>query len=176
VHARKMPPGDASALRERVIEWVEESAAWYDLARECPEPNGKLYAELNSLHLQPLSREAKDHAKLISSARRCATRAQTDYSAEPDFWNAVMAADAHLAWTLLDGSFGAPDDRGVAVAADVANTYQLAISGVGPTPRELDSVTRQLELLADLYSAIKGEGDQTAGRLRKIAALLRGAG
>jgi CHAT domain-containing protein len=138
------------------------------------------YPTLNRLALSALSkRDAKQRAADVELARRCIGAADARFAASPDFWNAVTVADAFVVEALLDQSLAEPDPEGAAALDRIENAYRTAIRSVLVRPKDLDSVARQIELLALFFGARpKGwkEAHRMAARLRELGVRLQRAG
>ncbi len=105
----------------------------------------------------------------LELARGCAQQARAAWRANPDFWNAVMPADALLTERLLDRSFGSKGRAGETSFTEVQKTYADALAHVPGTPRELDSVVQHLRILQVLFKAQGRLNHRLAGRARLIA-------
>jgi hypothetical protein len=105
----------------------------------------------------------------IERARECARHARTAWRSNPDFWNAVMPADALLTERLLDHSLGVKGTSGMDALADVQKAYADALAHVPGTPRERDSVLEQVDILQMLFAAQAHLNPRQASQARLIA-------
>ena len=105
----------------------------------------------------------------LELARGCAQQARAAWRANPDFWNAVMPADALLTERLFDRSFGSKGRAGETSFTEVQKTYGDALAHVPGTPRELDSLLQHLRILQVLFKAQGHLNPRLAGRARLIA-------
>jgi hypothetical protein len=105
----------------------------------------------------------------LERVRECAQQARAAWRANPDFWNAVMPADALLTERLLDRSFGSKGRAGETSFNEVQKTYADALAHVPGTRRELDSVEQHLRILQVLFEAQGHLNPRLAGRARLIA-------
>jgi CHAT domain-containing protein len=129
------------------------------------------YPALNWLALTALEAISPDGAE---DCALCARKANDRFVQEPNLWNAVMTAEAYLVEALCRGTLG---DEGTTFE-QVGKRYAEALTNVQFAPKDLDSVTQQLCLLALLFEA-KGEirtpksrakaHATVAGRLRQLA-------
>jgi hypothetical protein len=105
----------------------------------------------------------------LERVRGCALQARADWRANPDFWNAVMPAEALMTERLLDRSLGSQGRAGETSFTEVQKTYTDALAHVPGTPRELDSVVQHLRILQVLFEAQGRLNPRLAGRARLIA-------
>ncbi len=130
------------------------------------------YLLLNRLALEALTpwagREG-DRAAAVALAHEAGRRAAERFAAAPDFWNAVMQAEAGLVEHLLDGSLGAEGTEGDGALEEVAAGYVQALAGVIARPGQVDSVTTQMDLLSRFCDALSLDAGTGAGALRRTA-------
>jgi len=76
-----------------------------------------------------------------------------------------MAADAYLVESLCSGALGNEDEKSEKAFEEVSRRYSEALAHIQIAPKDLDSVTQQLCLLA-LYSMprLRLESGQAEGR------------
>ena len=86
--------------------------------------------------------------------------------ANPDFWNAVIPAEALMTERLLDRSLGSRARAGETSFTEVQNTYADALAHVSGTARELDSVEQHLRILQVLFEAQGHLNPRLAGNTR----------
>jgi len=143
---------------------LEQAIDWYAKAGTQP------YPVLNLLALEAV-RDFGIEAEPTSleRVRRCALQARADWRANPDFWNAVMPAEALMTERLLDRSLGSKGRAGETSFAEVQKTYADALAHVPGTPRELDSVVEHLRILRVLFEAQGHLNPRLASRARLIA-------
>jgi RNA 3'-terminal phosphate cyclase len=96
----------------------------------------------------------------------CAKKANERFVQEPTLWNAVMTADAYLVEALCRGTLG---NEGKTFE-QVGKRYAEALTNIQFAPKDLDSVTQQLCLLALLFEA-KGEIRTPKSRAKADAAV-----
>ena len=104
------------------------------------------YAVLNWLALTALETTNPDG---VEDCVLCAKKANERFVREPNFWNAVMTADAYLVEALCRGTLV---DEGKTFE-QVGKRYGEALTNIQFAPKDLDSVTQQLCLLALLFEA-----------------------
>lgn len=120
------------------------------------------YPALNWLALEALDGAYEEG---IAACLLCAKKANEKFMRAANVWNAVMAAEAYLVETLCDGQLGRPGDTGDQVFERVWRRYAEAFAHVRFAPKDLDSVTHQLCLLALFFDA-KSVAVKQAGRTR----------
>ena len=149
--------GDVLLALERAIDWYAKAGT-------------QPYQVLNLLALEAV-RDFGIEAKPTSldRVRGCALQARAAWRANPDFWNAVMPADALITERLLDRSFGSKGRAGETSFTEVQKTYADALAHVPGTPRELDSVVQHLRILQVLFEAQGHLNPRLASRARLIA-------
>jgi hypothetical protein len=143
---------------------LEQAIDWYAKAGTQP------YPVLNLLALEAV-RDFGIEAKPASleRVRECSQQARAAWRANPDFWNAVMPADALLTECLLDSSLGSGGKAGETSFTKVQKIYADALANVPGTRRELDSVEQHLRILQVLFKAQGHLKPRLAGRARLIA-------
>jgi hypothetical protein len=143
---------------------LKRAIDWYAKAGTQP------YQVLNLLALEAV-RDFGIEAEPTSleRVRGCALQARADWRANPDFWNAVMPAEALMTERLLDRSLGSKGRAGETSFAEVQKTYADALAHVPGTPRELDSVVEHLRILRVLFEAQGHLNPRLASRARLIA-------
>jgi hypothetical protein len=149
---------------EKILEALSRAIDWYGRGGELP------YQVLNRLGLEAvrdLGLRTKPAA--IERARECARHARMAWRSNPDFWNAVMPAEALLTERLLDHSLGVQGQTGNGALTDVQKAYADALAHVPGTPRERDSVAKNLRILQVLFQAQGHLDARLAGRAKRIA-------
>lgn len=137
---------------------------------ESPQPGWNPYACINRLQLDTLLNDFTDGspAKALAKAGRCQAAARSRYGQSYEFFDAVMAADAETAKWLLEP---APStDEVTEKAAVLLQVYRDAVHELAATPRQFDSVARQLRILSTFLKARAKEDDgQRAEVLEAVA-------
>jgi CHAT domain-containing protein len=143
---------------------LEQAIDWYAKAGTQP------YQVLNLLALEAV-RDFGIEAEPTSLelVRGCAQQARAAWRANPDFWNAVMPAEALMTERLLDRSLGSKGRAGETSFTEVQNTYDDALAHVSGTARELDSVLQHLRILQVLFEAQGHLNPRLASQARLIA-------
>ena len=149
--------GDVLLALERAIDWYAKAGT-------------QPYQVLNLLALEAV-RDFGIQAQPTSldRVRGCAQQARAAWLANPDFWNAVIPADALMTERLLDRSFGSKGRAGETSFTEVQKTFADALAHVPGTPRELDSLVQHLRILQVLFEAQGRLNPRLAGRARLIA-------
>jgi hypothetical protein len=140
---------------------LEQAIDWYAKAGTQP------YQVLNRLALEAV-RDFGIEAEPASleRVRGCAQQARAAWRANPDFWNAVMPAEALMTERLLDRSLGSRGRAGETSFTEVQKTYADALAHVSGTARELDSVLQHLRILKVLFEAQGHLNPRLAGNTR----------
>ena len=140
---------------------LEQAIDWYAKAGTQP------YQVLNLLALEAV-RDFGIEAPPASLelARGCAQQARAAWRANPDFWNAVMPAEALMTERLLDRSLGSRGRAGETSFTEVQKIYADALAHVSGTARELDSVLQHLRILKVLFEAQGHLNPRLAGNTR----------
>jgi hypothetical protein len=149
-------------------EAIRQSMAAYKNASGLEsEPSFDPYPALNWLALEALGGE---YRKGVGACVTCAKRANQEFLREANLWNAVMAAEAYLVETLCNGRLGRPSTVGEQAFEDVWRRYADALANVRFAPKDLDSVTLQVCLLALFFEA-KSVFERQPARGRSQAAV-----
>ena len=143
---------------------LERAIDWYAKAGTQP------YQVLNLLALEAV-RDFGIEAQPTSleRVRGCALQARVAWRANPDFWNAVIPAEAMMTERLLDHSLGSKGRAGEASFTELQKTYTDALAHVPGTPRELDSVVQHLRILQVLFEAQGHLNPRLASRAKLIS-------
>ena len=154
IFAREILAANASN-RERSIknfrEAIRQSIAAYKNASGLEnEATFDPYPALNWLALEALGGEYRQGVDVCLA---CAKRANQEFLREASLWNAVMAAEAYLVETICDGRLARRSPAGEQAFEDVWRHYADALANVRFAPKDLDSVTLQLCLLALFFEA-----------------------
>jgi hypothetical protein len=115
------------------------------------------YNALNRLALDALTPwrgGERERDAAVEFARQCRQAATQDFARSRTFWDAIMQPEALLVECLLDGSLAQSGDAGQAALKHVIQAYSEALSNLTATPRELDSVVSQMNLLATFCDAL----------------------
>ena len=132
-------------------------------------PGWNPYACINRLQLDAVLGADADDARRVALARS-ELAARTLFATTYDFFDGVMAADTVVAEWLFDRkpprSERAQDDDVVRLLA----VYRGALKELPATPRQFDSVVRQLQLVAEFLAA---RGEKVEKRDIARAAVLR---
>ncbi len=159
VHARGALAGRAGEF-ERMRDALERSARCYGaVASQLGAKTVAPYQTLNWLFIWSLTALAEERRRYVPHVQRCVAAANAGYADEPQPWNVAVVADAALITALLDESLAAPGAAGERAFESVAAAYEEVLRSVLVTPRERDSVLRQVALVALFQQAI----EQAAG-------------
>ena len=177
--ARAIIDPDAANRQESIKnfrEAIRQSIAAYQSAAGSENEAGfEPYPGLNWLALEALN---GDYRKGVATCLLCGKRANEEFLREANVWNAVMAAEAYLVETLCNGRLSKAGAAGDQALDDVWRRYSDALANVRFAPKDLDSVTMQLCVLALFFQARSAFENQAgrsraqrivAERLRKLA-------
>ncbi len=172
----------ASAFKRKAIVLARAGKPWKDVAAPLADareayassaggpdatPASNPYGPLNRLQLDALLGGAGDPP--AAQLDGCQAAARERFAHSFGFFDAVMSADTELTRWLYTEALAD------SAATQLERCYRDAIAGLTYTDRELDSVTAQLIILADLLdcrAAAPGSGD-AAEQDRNRAAVLR---
>lgn len=164
IFARQMIDADPNPDAEKGFdEAIAASIAAYDKAAGQPrEENFDPYPALNSVALNSL---AGTYRQGIDLCRACAAKANDRFIKSGGFWDAIMVPEAFLIEVLCSGALGqaAADDA----LEQIFEKYDRAMRDVLVLPKEMDSLTQQLSLLALFFEA--KHQPEIANRLRHLA-------
>jgi CHAT domain-containing protein/pimeloyl-ACP methyl ester carboxylesterase len=164
---RAVAERDASKATEALEKAAEgyRSAHARNLARKDFDP----YPTLNWLMIEAvLGKRVGDGDAL---ADRCEAVASERFHRDRRFFDAIGIADAALVRALLSARLEADEKTGKAEVARLAEAYRDVIGRAGPTPRELDSVTRHFDDLAALIGKLRPAGAATRSIVARLAEL-----
>jgi CHAT domain-containing protein len=126
------------------------------------------YPLINALALRSI---AGAYEPGILSAAECGENANKRFMENGDVWSALMAAEAHLVECLCRGDFFREDASSEQYFEKVWQHYSDAMARLRIAPKHLDTVIRQLSLLALLFEARSIiEGQRRRSRPAKVAA------
>ncbi|MNF24572.1 CHAT domain protein [compost metagenome] len=129
------------------------------------------YARINRLQLDALLGVVHPD---LSESLRCQAAARARFQKNFDFFDAVMSADAMVAGWLLTDSLPQQGAVKAPVSDALTDLYWDALQGQRPSPRQFDSVVRQLELLADFFKLRGAKGSaQKVSTLQALAEALK---
>jgi hypothetical protein len=179
LYARRLLAGEpgppAKGNRDEMLSALEASAEAYRRAEADPANHRfRPYNALNRLALKALlpASAASERAAAVALARQCRQAAAQSFARRPDFWNAVMQAEAVLVEHLVDGGLGKPGEVGQSALDEVVAAYENALSNVTAKPSQIDSVATQMDLLSTFYDALAIDAGEGAASADRIAARL----
>jgi len=164
IYARRIIKGDASVEGEFDQAIRASIAAYQQSAKPVAGDDFHPYALLNQIALQTLLNQGKD---VIELCRECSAKANTNFMESGSFWDAIMVPEAFLIETLCSGMLSNPGESGDQALQPVIEHYQASLRSIQVLPKEMDSVTQQLNLLALFFEAKKQA--HSARRLRRLA-------
>jgi len=106
----------------------------------------------------------------VEICRLCAKKANETFISAPNIWSAVMAAESYLTEVLCTGALGQAGADGERTLAQVAKCYAESLTNVQFAPKDLESITQQLDLLALFFDA-KSQADGPTAQANKAVAL-----
>ena len=164
IYARRIVAGDSSAAGDLDEALRASIEAYQESAETAPSAELYPYALLNRLALQALFGAPEDAAKIC---RACSLKANANFVKSASFWDAIMVPEALLIELLSAGALAQTGEPGDRALEQIIGHYEASLRSVQVLPKEMDSVTQQLRLLALFFEA-KKQSD-SAGRLRKLA-------
>jgi CHAT domain-containing protein len=150
---------DAKAVSDSIRKAAERYRAAHQ--RALGRGNFDPYPALNWMTLSAIAGDAVPEAESILT--RAETAARERFAKSRDFFDASAIPDAKVAVALVSGSLS---DQVAELAALYADTFNV----MSATPREIDSVTRQLALTASLMRKLS-TGKTADARTKTAAAL-----
>ncbi|MBL8533451.1 MAG: CHAT domain-containing protein [Betaproteobacteria bacterium] len=171
------------ARMEDLLESLERGIEAYETASGKPDDaDYRSYIALNALGLRatelgPEPAPPSQRQEWLAQVRLCRERAHTGFRSMPDFWNAVMPADSAVVESIIVGDLAAAGQAGEETLQRLKDDYGEALSSVRGTPRELDSVVKQLDLLSlflkvkSVLAASRTDATATARLSKRLAQL-----
>lgn len=145
--AARVAAGDGpltGADRARLVKALDEARRWYAAGDRGDGDADHGYAALNAMLLQVLlGSPDTPRPDLAERAGRLAAWARQRLSLAPDFWLAVMPADASVVEAIALGTLDAPATR-EATARALAQAYRDSTASTPAHGRERDSVRQML--------------------------------
>jgi hypothetical protein len=164
IYAVRIVKGDASVEGEFDQAIRASIAAYQQSAKPVSSDEFYPYALLNQIALQALLGQGKD---VIELCRKCSAKANANFMESGNFWDAIMVPEAFLIEALCSGMLSDPGGSGDQALEKVFEHYQASLRSIQVLPKEMDSVTQQLKLLALFFEAAKQA--HIARRLRRLA-------
>ena len=129
------------------------------------------YPVVNRVALLAVLGEApKDwEEQLNESALNARERFQQDRGTKDAVFHAVASADIAVVRALADKTLDTAGAKRTAAINDIVGQYQQTLSAVQATPRQVDSVVRQIKTLATFMDKLGGAKRAGAGKLRRDA-------
>lgn len=153
VLARSLLESENGDVAEEFHEAIKASGETYKrVSRDAKGKIVKAYQALNWLALQSLDDDGKK-SEYVSLCLECAKLANENFRKEPDFWNAIMVADAFLVECLYGRGLGVASQGRVSADEKVWQLYSQALHTSQVTPKSLESVTEQIKFLALFFDA-----------------------
>ncbi len=164
VHARAYLEHRAEADFAAMAQALDHSTRAYSaMASKLGDKELRPYPTLNWLFLWSLTAALEDRRAYIPHAQRCAAAANAAYAERTDPYNSIMYADAALVSALLDDSLAAAVSGSGAALEGLVSGYEDALDSTLVTPRERDSVVRQIRLMALFHRAYERARNAPAG-------------
>ena len=163
--------------REQVLEAIADAAGFYELSakRHRERDTFDHYPVVNRLALLAVLDKLPDDwdALLKESAQNANERFQNDRGTKDAVFHAVAAGDIAVVRALADKTLGTPGQQRDDAVVTIANQFLQSFRTVQATPRQVDSVVRQLNTLAALIQKVGSPGlADTATALTEVAAKL----
>jgi len=164
IYAGRMVKGDASAEKDFDQAIRASIAAYQQSAKPVSSDDFHPYALLNQIALQALLGQVEGALELC---RRCSAKANANFMESASFWDAIMVPEAFLIEALCSGILADPGESGDRALEKIIEHYEASLRSIQVLPKEMDSVTQQLNLLALFFEAKKQS--HIARRLRHLA-------
>ena len=119
---------------------------------------------LNQIALQAVLGQTEG---VIELCRGCSAKANANFMESASFWDAIMVPEAFLIEALCSGILSDPGESGDRALEKVIEHYEASLRSIQVLPKEMDSVTQQLNLLALFFEARKQA--HIGRRLRRLA-------
>ncbi len=162
VHARAYLAGNAAEFKPMQQALTRSAEAYGSMAGKLGAQSVLPYPTLNWLFLWSLTAEAELRIAHVPLAQRCAACANAAFGDTPEAWNATMVADASLLVALLNESLVQGGTAGDATVEEIARAYEDCLHGTLITPKERDSVVRQIALMGLFFRAYEKAAGNTA--------------
>jgi len=182
VHARAYLRSGKAAEFTQMQQALERSTASYRvMASQLGDKDIRPYQTLNWLFLWSLTAQAQERLAYLPHVQRCAAAANAAFIEDPDAYNSTMVADAALLAALLNDSLLAAATDGDGALEGLVSGYEDALQTAFVTPKERDSVVKQILLMALFHRAYEkhrraGVIGSTGARLELLAQRLSGNG
>ncbi|WP_280154423.1 CHAT domain-containing protein [Piscinibacter sp. XHJ-5] len=165
VHARAfLATGKQTEFTLMADALEHSSQAYQAMASKLGDKDIRPYQTLNWLFLWSLSAQPDERLAYVAHAQRCAAAANAAFAEMPDAYNSTMVADAALVTALLDDSLAAAASGSDAALEGLVAGYDDALQSAIVTPRERDSVVKQIRLMALLHRAYETAGSVSAAK------------
>jgi len=155
IHARGALAGRAGELAHMKDALAHSARCYRAAASELGAPQVAPYQTLNWLFVWSLTALADERRRYVPHVQRCVAAANTAYTDDPQPWNITVVADAALLTALLEQSLAAMDASGDHALDTLAAAYDEVLRNALLTPRERDSVLRQVALAALFHQALE---------------------
>jgi CHAT domain-containing protein len=154
VHARAYLASARQTEFNRMADALEQSSRAYQaMASTLEDKEVRPYQTLNWLFLWSLTAQAEQRMAYVVQAQRCAAAANAAFADDPEAYNSTMVADAALVTALLNDSLRAAVSGSDAALDGLVAGYEDALQSAVVTPKERDSVVRQIRLMALFHRA-----------------------
>ncbi|HLN83936.1 MAG TPA: CHAT domain-containing protein [Candidatus Binatia bacterium] len=164
IYASRIVKGDASAASDFDAAIRASIASYQQSAKPVSSDELHPYALLNQIALQAVLGQTEG---VIELCRRCSAKANANFMESASFWDAIMVPEAFLIEALCSGILSDPGESGDRALEKVIEHYEASLRSIQVLPKEMDSVTQQLNLLALFFEAKKQS--HIAHRLRRLA-------
>lgn len=166
VHARDYVASGKAVEFRRMSEALGRSTdAYHAIASRLGEAEIRPYPTLNWLFLWSLTAQAGERLVYLPHVQRCAAAANAAFAEDPDVYNSTLVADAALVTALLDDSLIAAKERASEAALEaLVSGYENALRTALVTPRERDTVVKQIQLMALFHRAYEKHRRVAAAR------------
>jgi CHAT domain-containing protein/pimeloyl-ACP methyl ester carboxylesterase len=155
VHAiAYLEPQGKLAEFEAMRDALQRSTASYEaMASKLEDKIIRPYPTLNWLFLWSLTAQPKERRAYLAHVQRCAAAANAAFADDPEAYNSTMVPDAQLLTALLNDSLVDAAEGSAATLDALVNAYEEALATSFVTPKERDTVVKQIRKMALFHRA-----------------------
>jgi len=143
-------PSDFESMREAL---ERSTASYHAMASALEDKVIRPYPTLNWLFLWSLTAKPRERFSYLAHVQRCAAAANAAFSDEPEAYNSTMVPDAALLTALLNDSLTTASKESDATLDALVSAYEDALETSLVTPKERDTVVKQIRKMALFHKA-----------------------
>lgn len=141
---------DFEAMRRAL---QKSSAKYKTMASKLEDEIIRPYPTLNWLFLWSLTAQPQERRAYLAHVQRCAEAANAAFADDPEAYNSTMVPDAQLLTALLNDSLVDAAEDSTATLDALVNAYEEALATSFVTPKERDTVVKQIRKMALFHRA-----------------------